>query len=64
VFARFQAGKSSFKSNTDLGFANVQIRKESTEKSGVRIALHHGAYIDVSTDFDAPTLQRVLGMML
>jgi len=49
---------------TSLGFANVHVQKASNEKSGVRIAVHHGVYIDISNDFDAPTLQRVLGMML
>jgi len=49
---------------TVAGFAKVHVQKASSQKSGVRIALHHGTYIDVSTDFDAPTLQRVLGMML
>jgi len=49
---------------TGLGFANVHLQKAPSQKSGVRIALHHGVYIDISNDFDAPTLQRVLGVML
>jgi len=49
---------------TSLGFASVHVQKDSSQESGVRIALHHGTYIDVSTDFDAPTLQRVLGLVL
>ena len=47
-----------------MAFSTVHVRKEPYRPSGVRIGLHHGAYIDVSTDFDAGTLQRVLGLVL
>jgi len=46
-----------------MTFSTVHVRKEPRYSSGVRIGLHHGAYIDVSTDFDADTLQRVLGLV-
>jgi len=49
---------------TALGFASVHVQKGSSQKSGVRIALHDGVCIDVSPNFDAPTLQRVLGLVL
>jgi len=47
-----------------MGFSTVHVRNEPRQPSGVRIALHHGAYIDVYTDFDTDTLQRVLGLVL
>jgi len=47
-----------------ITFSTVHVRNEPCQPSDVRIALHHGAYIDVSTDFDAGTLQRVLGVVL
>jgi len=47
-----------------MAFSTVHVRNEPRQPSGVRIALYHGAYIDVSTDFDADTLQRVLGLVL
>jgi len=47
-----------------MAFSPVHVRKEPRHPSGVRIGLHHGAYIDVSTDFDTDTLQRVLGLVL
>lgn len=47
-----------------MAFSTVHVRKEAGHPAGVRIAFHNRAYIEVSTNFDADTLQRVLGLVL
>lgn len=59
VFAREQLQRQS-----QVGFAKVEAQAPDSAGTGIRIALSHHAHIDISPDFDASTLRRVLSICI
>jgi len=54
VFAR-----EALQSQSEIGFAKVEVQARHPAGSGIRIALSPHAHIDISADFDETTLRRV-----
>jgi len=56
--------REALQRQSQVGFAKVKEQAPDSAGSGVRIALSHHAYIDISPDFDEATLRRVLNVCI
>jgi len=56
--------REALQSQSEVGFAKVEVQAKQPAGTGIRIALSHHTHIDISPDFDESTLRRVLSICI